>query len=78
MADSERSEDRDSEVPDPQAHVVPGKAGQSSTEADPQGHEEPDHGVASLLTWIKLGVEAITAVATLAALIYGLVNGNGG
>ncbi|MEU4501408.1 hypothetical protein [Streptomyces sp. NPDC024089] len=78
MADSERSEDRDSEVPDPQAQAVPGKAGQNSTDADSSDREEPDRGVASLLTWIKLGVEAITAIATLAALIYGLANGNGG
>lgn len=78
MADSERSEDRDSEVPDPHAQVVPGKAGQNSSDADTPGHEEPDHGVTSWLTWIKLGAEAITAIVTLTALIYGLVNGNGG
>lgn len=78
MADSERSEDRDSEVPDPQARVVSGGAGQDGTDADTPGHEELDHGVASWLTWIKLGAEAIIAIVTLVSLIYGLVNGNGG
>lgn len=78
MADSERSEDRDSDVPDPSARDFEGKQGQGDTDADTRDREEPYHGVTSWLTWIKLSAEAITAIAALVMLIYGLVNGNGG
>ncbi|MGW2837013.1 hypothetical protein ACWCWD_04350 [Streptomyces sp. NPDC001493] len=78
MADSERSEDRDSEVPDPSARDIEGKAGPERADADTPDPEEPHHGVPSWLTWIKPSIEAITAIAGLVALIHGLVNGNGG
>ncbi|MYW08559.1 hypothetical protein GT034_09400 [Streptomyces sp. SID2563] len=78
MADSERSQERDDEVPDPRTPDSTGDAGQGNIDSDSDGPEEPYHGVTSRLTWIKLGAEAILSIATLARMIYGLVNGNGG
>ncbi|MGW1226602.1 hypothetical protein [Streptomyces sp. NPDC002530] len=78
MADSERSEDRDSEVPDPFVRKFEDAKGQGGTDADTRDREEPYHGVKSWLTWIKLSAEAIIAIATLGRMIYGLANGNGG
>ncbi|MFF2722075.1 hypothetical protein [Streptomyces sp. NPDC058011] len=79
MADSTWSKERDDEVPDPQVPVnFTGGADQGSIASDSDGPEEPDHGVTSWLTWIKLGAEAVLAIATLGGVIYGWVNGSGG
>ncbi|MFB7482983.1 hypothetical protein ACFUEM_32765 [Streptomyces anulatus] len=78
MADSTWSKERDDEVPDPRNPDFTGGADQGDVDSSSDGPEEPFHGVASWLTWIKLGAEAILAIVALVSVIYGLVNGNGG
>lgn len=75
MADSERSQDRDDEVPDPQVQGDPlEKAGQDSGVTDQRDHEEPDRGVASWQFWIRLTGEALQLLNQ----ILDLLNGSGG
>ncbi|MFI6125415.1 hypothetical protein ACIBCU_37860 [Streptomyces sp. NPDC051064] len=79
MAESDWSKERDDEVPVSRDRVdSPATADQSVVAFDTGGLEEPDHGVTSWLTWIKLGAETVLAIVTIASVVYGMLHGNGG
>ncbi|MGK5451273.1 hypothetical protein [Streptomyces radiopugnans] len=75
MADSERSQDRDDEVPDPQQQGDPlAKPGRSGGFSDPQDSQEPDRGVAPWQAGIRLAGDLLQLINQ----ILDLVNGSGG
>lgn len=83
MADSEGTVDRDDDVPDPpmgQGDPL-AEAGQDGGVPTRQDQQEPDRGVASWKVWAgraKVVLEVLISLYTVATLVIGLINGNGG
>ncbi|MYZ35973.1 MULTISPECIES: hypothetical protein [unclassified Streptomyces] len=75
MADSERSQGRDDDAPDPQEQEENLDAGRGDGIAGQRDQQEPDRGVAPWQSWVRLAVEVIFPLVNQ---ILDLINGSGG
>ncbi|MCM2388332.1 hypothetical protein [Streptomyces albipurpureus] len=77
MADSERSQDPDDELPEPwNQDDNPEEAAREESTADQRDHDEPDRGIASRQFWNRLVIEIMSNLVT--DLLLELIKSSGG